>query len=81
MNEAFDVSHFRYFTVGFTLFDCDLMWLVYLRHDKKFKVESESKCIHNNKDVSELVPEDFHCIGMYYKRIKLYAPHFLCYET
>ncbi|VDI10440.1 Hypothetical predicted protein [Mytilus galloprovincialis] len=62
MNEAFDVSHFRYFTVGFTLCDCDLMWLVYLRHDKKFKVESESKCIHNNKDVSELVPEDFHCI-------------------
>ncbi|XP_052088083.1 leucine-rich repeat-containing protein 4C-like [Mytilus californianus] len=61
-NRLITFSEFIYFTGAYTQCDCDLMWLVYLRHDKQFKIESDSICANNNKKVSELVPEDFHCI-------------------
>lgn len=46
--------------------DCDVMWFVYVRHDKPFRTQG-GKCSKNNKTLSELVPRDFDCIGMYNK--------------
>ncbi|XP_076078797.1 uncharacterized protein LOC143048814 [Mytilus galloprovincialis] len=61
-NRLITVSINIFFTGIYTQCDCDLMWFAYLRHDQQFKVGSYSKCVHNNKSVSELIPDDFHCI-------------------
>lgn len=59
-------SNFRYFNDENLMCDCDVMWFVYVRHDKPF-VTQGGKCSKNNKTLSELVPQDFDCIGMYNK--------------
>ncbi|XP_071137394.1 uncharacterized protein [Mytilus edulis] len=61
-NRLITISSNIYFTGSLTPCGCDLMWLVYLRHDKQFKVNSDSICTDNHKPLSQLVPGDFNCI-------------------
>ncbi|XP_063404728.1 uncharacterized protein LOC134688187 [Mytilus trossulus] len=61
-NRLITVSSYIEFSGGFTQCDCDLMWLVYLRHDKQLNVSRYSACTNNHKQVSALVPDDFHCM-------------------
>lgn len=62
--------HFRDFRSTYVLCDCDLMWFAYFRRNKAFETRHSKdggKCANNNKTVSDLVPGDFDCIGMYNK--------------
>lgn len=54
---------FRYFYNGNVECNCDLMWLVYLMHD--MPITAEGGCANNNKQLFQLVPQDFNCIGLY----------------
>ncbi|VDI06039.1 Hypothetical predicted protein [Mytilus galloprovincialis] len=57
---TFAVSGGIYFISSSIQCNCDLMWLVHLRHD--MPVQTDGQCANFNKTVPELVPEDLHCI-------------------
>ncbi|XP_076078669.1 titin-like isoform X1 [Mytilus galloprovincialis] len=60
-NRLITISDSIYINDENLMCDCDVMWFVYVRHDKPFRTQG-GKCSKNNKTLSELVPRDFDCI-------------------